>query len=78
MENVIYDGLEWEISPLPIESSSADDEYEWVFEATHKMDNGIEVHGLAYYYGDYLETAEFRDIEYNNDDFDEEDEEDEY
>lgn len=69
--------MEWELSPLPIESSSADNEYEWVYEAHTALENGIEIYGRAYFYGDYMEDADFRHIEYEVDDLEEE-EDDEF
>jgi hypothetical protein len=50
MDSEIFDEIKWSIGGL-IESSSADEEYEWIFEATGKKgDETIE--GRAVYYGE--------------------------
>ena len=65
MDTEVFDEIEWSIGKL-IESSSADEEYEWVFEATSGEEDE-EVTARAVYYGDNLEDAVFSHIEYDED-----------
>ena len=66
MQTETFDEIEWSIGSL-IESSSADEDYEWVFEAT--SNNEDEVTARAIYYGDNIEDAVFSHIEYEDEEF---------
>lgn len=80
MENEIYDNLEWEISILPIGSSTPDMFFELVYAATTKCPHcGLEITGEASYFSDTEDMADMRleSIYYEECECQEEDDDDE-
>lgn len=73
MDNVIYDGIEWQIG-FQTTISSGDEPGEWVheFEATGVDENGNELYGIAYY------TERFFGLSFNYISYDEIEEDDEW
>lgn len=51
-----YDGLIWEISDIPVGSSTPDDLYELSYHATTTCDCGEEIEGIAQYWSRFPDS----------------------